>query len=339
MDRSFKLILWLGILVVSMKASGYTAKIKNIAQIKGVRPNYLQGYGVVFGLQGTGDSAKNVTTLRTVSKMMNLIGQKNEAVELTPGTFAQVLVTATLPPFSKNGTTIDVRVVTSGDAQSLAGGTLFQTWLKAGDGNVYVIASGPVVVAQASGTGTSVLTSAVVPNGGMVEREFSPQIVSEGKITLTLKHGGFSDNNKLEKAVNNYFKGFYARSLDYSSLDIELPQNYQDRPVEFISKLENIEVEVAEVATVTINERTGTVVMGGEVKIAPLSIAHGALTITIGDKAEKDKKGGAIVPISGVSVGEVVSSLNQLGVSPQDLVSILQAINAAGALKGELIFI
>ncbi len=322
-------------IMTTAQAFGLSAKIKNIAQIRGVRANLVQGYGVVFGLQGTGDSAKNQVAIRTVSKMMNLLGVKNDGPDLAAGNFATVLVTANLPPFAKIGQSIDVRVAANGDATSLAGGTLFQTQLKAGDGNTYVVAFGPVVVGQAKGAGTSITTVALVPSGGMIEREFSPKIIHDGKIVLTLKEGDFSTNYHAKEAINQKFRGFYARSLDSSSLEISLPLNYQDRLVDFISKLETIEVDVAQKAVITINERTGTVVMGAEVQVAPISIAHGDLTISVGQK----QKEGSLVELTGVSVGAVIKSLNQLGVSPKDLVSILQAIHAAGALKGELVFV
>ena len=317
---------------------GQKVKLKNLVNIKGVRSNNLVGYGIVFGLAGTGDSAASVATTQAVSKMLNKLGMKSKPEELALGNFASVIATAELPAYARSGDRIDIRISANGDASSLAGGTLLLTQLKAGNGKTYVVGQGPVVVGQVSGKGASILTVARIPKGGLVERDFRPSLGLNGKIVLSLKNADFTTNARISKVINSYFRGFYATSLDPASINVDIPPNYHDQVVAFIAEIEGLEVAQDRKAVVVLNERTGTVVMGYDVTIGPITIAHGDLTVKVGGE-QGGPKNSSLVEIQSTTVGDLVKSMNDLGVKPQDLVGILQAIDAAGALRGEMIFI
>ncbi|NRA43764.1 MAG: flagellar basal body P-ring protein FlgI [Oligoflexales bacterium] len=322
-------------------AAGQRARLKDLTNIKGVRSNKLIGYGVVFGLAGTGDSAASITSLETVSQMLTKLGVKSKPEQLASGNFASVLVTAELPPFARSGDRLDIRVSTNGDATSLAGGTLLLSELRAGDGKVYVVAQGPVVIGQANGVGASVLTVATVPMGGLVEREFRPQLAPGGSLILSLKKADFTTNARISHAVNAHFRGFYAKSLDPASIRVEVPPQFKSRLVEFVAELESLKVALDRKAVVVLNERTGTVVIGNDVTLGPVTIAHGDLSIKVKDPEdeEAEEKDHSLLNLPKATVGGLVKSLNELGVKPQDLIGILQAIHAAGALQGEIVFI
>ncbi|MEZ4741292.1 MAG: flagellar basal body P-ring protein FlgI [Bdellovibrionota bacterium] len=315
-------------------------RIKDLVNLKGVRSNQLLGYGLVIGLAGTGDSAGSISTNRSVANMLTRLGITANSQEIVSGSTAAVIASAELPPFARIGDKIDLRISTIGDAKSLAGGTLLLTPMRAGDGNVYVIGQGAVIVGQASGTGTGVLTVATVPTGGVVEKEFIPTLVSDGFVELSLKIPDFTTNSRITDEVNGKFKGFFAESLDPSRIKIEIPPQFDGKIVEFVSELENLTVQVDRKAVVVLNERTGTVVMGSGVMINPVTIAHGGLSITIGGKDSKrgNSKKASLMAVEGTTVGDLVSALNDLGVRPTDLIGILQAMYAAGALQAELKF-
>lgn len=316
-------------------------RLKDLTNIKGVRSNKLIGYGVVFGLSGTGDSAASEVSRETVAQMLTKLGVKANPQQLASGNFASVIATAELPPFARSGDRINIRISTNGDATSLAGGTLLLTQLKAGDGRTYVVAQGPAVVGQANGAGTSVLTVATVPLGGLVEREYLPQIAPEGNLILSLKKADFTTNARISHMINTYFKGFYAKSLDPASIRVEVPNHFRSRLVEFVAELEGLRVNMDSKAVVVLNERTGTVVIGNDVTVSPVTIAHGDLSIKVKapNAEDTDEQDHALVKLPQATVGGLVKSLNELGVKPKDLVGILQAIHAAGALQGEIVFI
>ncbi|MFK7824980.1 MAG: flagellar basal body P-ring protein FlgI [Oligoflexales bacterium] len=335
------IFLFVSILNDFNSAIAQRARLKDLTNIKGVRSNKIFGYGVVFGLAGTGDSAASVSSRETVSQMLTKLGVKSNPEQLASGNFASVLATAELPPFARSGDRVNIRISANGDATSLAGGTLLLTRLKAGDGQVYVVAQGPVVIGQANGVGPSVLTVATVPMGGLVEREFLPKIAPSGKLILSLKKADFTTNARVSHAINTYFKGFYAKSLDPASIKVRVPPQFRSRLVEFVAELEGLSVTLDRKAVVVLNERTGTVVIGNDVSLGPVTIAHGDLSIKV--KNPEDEEAGevdhSLLHLNKVTVGSLVKSLNELGVKPKDLVGILQAIHAAGALQGEIVFI
>lgn len=340
------LAFMLMVFLMSEPARAEEVRIKDLVNVKGVRTNQLIGMGLVVGLKNTGDSAKSLATNKAVANMLTRLGMKTEPSEAVSGNVAGVIATIELPAFSRNGDRVDVRLSTIGDAKSLAGGTLLLTPLRAGDGNVYVMAQGAVVVGQAKGDGAQVLTVALVPAGGSVEQEFIPALAPEGKLSLTLKNPDFTTNTRVADAINAHFKGFIAKSLDPASIDVMIPSFYQEKTVAFISDLESLKVMADHKAIVVLNERTGTVVMGADVVIAPITIAHGDLSIKVGGKASAGAAGGKptkpnenVVKLGGTTVGQLVETMNALGMKPADLVGILQAIYAAGALQAELKFI
>jgi flagellar P-ring protein precursor FlgI len=320
-------------------AEGAPARLKDLAHVRGVRNNFLNGFGLVVGLKSTGDSKKSLATNKAVANMLTRMGMKTTADEVVSGNMAAVMVTADLAAFARIGDLLDVKVSAIGDARSLAGGTLIMTPLRAGDSEIYAVAQGSVVVGQASGNGAQVLTVARAPQSATVEREFMPLIAAKGKLTLTLTHPDFTTSSRIAETINQRLKGFYAVPKDVASVEVAVPPTYQDKLVEFISNLEAMTVEADTKAVVVLNERTGTVVMGSNVVIAPIAIAHGDLSIRIGDKKAKDSKEQNLINLNGATVGDLIETMNALGVKPADLVGILQSIHAAGALKAELKFL
>lgn len=310
-------------------------KIKNIVNIIGVRPNILVGLGVVFGLQGTGDSAASIATTNSVASMLAKMGMKAKGDSLVAGNFASVIVTAELPAFARSGDRINVRLSAHGDASSLAGGTLLMTHLKAGDRQTYVIAQGAVVMGEAVGAGSSVLTTANVPNGGIVEREFESSFIEDGRIRMALKIPDFTSNRNIVVSINKRFKGFYARSIDKSTIEVAIPPSFKSNTIDFISQLEQLQVEVDQKAVIVLNEKTGTIAIGKDVIVSPCVIAHGDLSIKISKNEQNDSEQ-SLVDLGGPTVGEVVRSLNRMGVKPSDLISIVQAIHESGSLHGDL---
>lgn len=329
-----------GILLSVWATNSFSTRIKDIVNIRGFRANQLIGYGLVVGLAGTGDTSASVVSMRSASSLLKRLGIQTSPQELVAGSYAQVVATSELPPFAKNGDKLDIRLSTLGDATSLAGGTLLLTPLYAADQNLYVMAQGPVVVGGASGVGKEVLTVAMVQGGGVVEREFIPSLTNGDAIVLSLKKPDFLTNYRVAKQVNQYFKGFYAKSINPSTISVKIPPLYKNDLVAFIAALEILDVEVDRKAVIVMNEKTGTIVMGQSVTIDPVTISHGELSITIKeDENSNDKKNAAehaIVAIKGVTVGELIDALNQLGVKPKDLVDILRTMHVAGALHAEL---
>ena len=321
------LFLW------SCGAFGQSVRLKDILRVKGNRSNNLMGVGLVVGLAGTGDSPASLSTNKALSSLLSRMGLGKFEQNVTQAV-AVVVVNASMPAFSRNGHQIDVNVSTLGDAVSLAGGRLLSSRLKAGDGNVYAIAEGAVVVSQADGVGARTLTSLSIPNGATVEREFVPDLVQNNQIHLLLDVPDFTTSKRVSESINGYFKGFYAKPMDPLTIEVSLPPLFVGRELEFIAEAESLTVVRDTPATVVLNERTGTVVMGANVTIQPVVITHGDLTIQVGegDKARNDN----VVPINGGSISELMDSLNALGLKPQDLIGIVQGISSAGALNANL---
>jgi flagellar P-ring protein precursor FlgI len=333
-------------------AEAEPARLKDLARLRGVRDNFLNGVGLVIGLKGTGDTKKSLATNKAAAMMLTRLGIKTSVDEVAAGNLAAVMVTAELPAFARGGDRLDVKVSAIGDAKSLAGGTLVLTPLRAGDSEVYALAQGAVVVGQANGAGASVLTVARVPQAATVEREFAPTLGANGKLTYALTSPDFTTSSRIAEAINTALRGFFAEAKDVAAVEVTIPPAWRAKVVDFVAMLESLTVEADGKAVVVLNERTGTVVMGSRVVIQPVAIAHGDLSIKIDGKGGKgtakgagsgvasknvvklDKEGGAPA-----TVGDLVETMNALGVRPADLVGILQAIHAAGALKAELKFL
>jgi flagellar P-ring protein precursor FlgI len=340
-------------------------RIKDIADINGVRDNQLVGYGLIVGLDGTGDGKKSLFTVQSMVSMLEKMGISVNAGDIAVSNVAAVMVTAELPPFAKAGGRIDVLVNSIGDAKNLQGGTLLMTPLKAANGDVYAVAQGPVNTGgfSASGSGGSVQknfpTVGRVIGGALVEREVNIHLNSRKNLTLSLRQPDFTTVTRMTEAINTLFYDRIAAAQDAGTVQLKVPMAYLGNIVGLVAKIENLDVEPDITARVVINERTGTVVMGESVRISTIAIAHGNLSIVIKESAQvsqpppfsengetvvtpdtdinvQEEENQLILMPSGVSIGEVVKALNALGVSPRDLIAIFQAIKAAGALQAEL---
>lgn len=318
-------------------------RIKDGTMIRGVRSNNLVGFGLIVGLQATGDSAASLATNAAVNNMIKNLGIDAGTAIQANGSMAGVVVTGELPPFARSGEKIDLKVSAIGDAKSLAGGTLLLSPLKSGDGQVYAFGQGAVVVGQADGKGAKVLTVAHVPSGGVIEREVSSSFLSENTFKLALKFPDFANATRISEAINTELSGFFAKASDPGSVDVTIPPLYVEKPVEFVARIQALEVEMDSQAIVAIDERTGTIVMGESVTIRPVTISHGNLTVKVEDRklptSDKMSRTNSLVDLKGSTVGDIVKSLNSLGAKPSDVIGIMKALNASGALHAELKFL
>ncbi len=323
------------------------AMIKNLAFVRGVRSNQLVGNGLVVGLDGTGDGRRIPFTSQMLANMVNQFGVSFETGRLRAENIAAVMITAELPPYAKEGSRIDATVSLIGDAESLQGGVLLLTPLQGIDGQVYALAQGPVAIGgfetrSRRGGQERHLTTGIVTGGAIVEVEVPSTILSDDhELALNLNQADFTTAARVAEAINLHFHQICAEAVDAGMVRIEMPSKYRGDTVNFISEMERIRVETDVVAKVVINERTGTVVVGQAAIIAPVAISHGDIRIIVGQEApDKTTDGpvnqGHIVEISGANVGEVAAALNDVGVTPQDMVAIFQAIDRAGALQVRL---
>ncbi|HJV05789.1 MAG TPA: flagellar basal body P-ring protein FlgI [Chromobacteriaceae bacterium] len=359
------LLGWVLLLCV-MNAVLASQRLKEIANIGGVRPNQLIGYGLVVGLDGSGDKVSSSPfTGQSMSNMLNQLGVQIPAgTKLDPKNVAAVSLTATLPPFARRGQTIDVTASSIGDAKSLRGGTLLLSPLKGADGQVYAMAQGNVVVggagASAGGSKAQVnqLSVGRIPAGATVEREVPTALGNGEFINLELQEADFTTANRVVHAINREFGVGTARAVDGRLVEVRAPFDTNQR-VQFLSRMENIAVDPAEVSPlVIINARTGSIVMNQAVRLEPCAISHGNLSVSVSNTPQVSQpnplSGGATVATNqanvniksdggkvirvpkGANLSQVVSALNAVGATPQDLVSILQAMKAAGSLKADL---
>ena len=357
-------------LIFFIFGSAEAARIKDLSGIKGVRSNQLIGFGLVIGLTKTGDSAVNVFfSIQAIASMLKKLGvtiPSDRIGQLQFKNIATVIVTADLPAFAKHGDSIDVTVSSLGDAKSLQGGTLLMTPLKGTDNNTYAVAQGPIsiggfsVQGAARGVQKNHLTVGRISNGGLVEKEIKSNFNIKDEIILALKKTDFTTASRITKAINNDMKDEVATMVDGRTVRIQIPKFYMNNASDLVTKIESIEVAPDTEAKVIIDERTGTVVMGENVRISSVAVAHGALFVQIKEEpvvsqppalasetAEtvvlprtrisvgegEDKL--LVIPKS-VSLGDVVQGLNSIGVTPRDLIAILQAIKSSGALHARL---
>jgi len=334
------------ILLILPAVAHSTVRMKDIAFVRGVRSNQLVGYGLVAGLDGTGDGRRVPFTGQMLANIVNQFGISFDTRQLRAENVAAVIVTAELPPYAKEGARIDAVVSTIG-AESLRGGTLLLTPLQGADGNVYALAQGAVSIGgfetrARRGGQDKHLTTGLVPSGAVVEKEVPSTIISDGVyLTLSLKRADFTTAANLADAINLHFHQICAEAVDGGTVRVEIPAKYRKEIVVFISEMESIPVETDIVAKVVINERTGTVVVGQDAVISPVAVSHGEIRIIIGEAPDDETEQalateGHIVEISGANVSEVAAALNDLGVTPQDMVAIFQAIDRAGALQVQL---
>lgn len=348
-----------------LPAHAEASRIKELAQLEGVRANQLVGYGLVVGLDGTGDSASTRFTVQSLVNMMERLGVAVNPALVKVNNVAAVIVTAELPPFARAGSTIDVSISSIGDAKNLAGGTLLMTPLNAADGNVYAVAQGPLVVGSLAFGGKAAAvqknhpTSGRIPGGAFVEREVPYVFGEKDHLNYRLKNSDFTTVSRMRDAVNQHFGLILARSLDAGQLEINVPPQFRDNIVAFVAEVEQLRVIPDTIARIVVNERTGTIVMGEGVRISTVAVSHGNLSLVISESArvsqplplsegqtvvipETDIKvieemGNLIVMEQGVSIGDVASALNAIGATPRDLIAIFQAIKASGALYADLV--
>lgn len=359
------LLLVLGLTAcVRLVAAAPDVRLKDIAQIYGARSNQLIGYGLVVGLEGTGDSKGTTFTTQSVANMLQRFGITVPAAQMKVKNIAAVIVTADLPPFARRGSRIDVVVSSIGDARSLQGGTLLQTPLMGADGSVYAVAQGTISVGGfgASAGGSSQqknhLTVGRIPTGAIVEREVSASIANGDSVLITLNAPDFTTATRVAAAIRQKFPQTLPKALDAGTIRIELSGEDREDAVTLIAALQEITVQPDTPARVVINERTGTVVLGGNVKLSAAAVAHGNLTVRIEAKTDVSQPNplspGTTVAVTrrdvkateqaerlialpeSVSVEQLVKALNTLGVSPRDLMSILQALRSAGALHADI---
>lgn len=363
MKRSV-LITALLVLLHLLSTPLFAARVKDIVTIEGVRDNQILGYGLVIGLSGTGDKQGTEFTIQSLATMLSKQGIIVDPHEVKVKNVAAVIVTANLPPFVRAGSKIDVLVSSIGDATSLQGGTLLMTPLKAPNQQIYAVAQGPISLGGFLGGkgGDSVQknhpTAGRIPGGALVEREVKIDLGSMESIALTLKNQDFTTAVRLSRTINNLLGEESAEPVSSGTVEIKVPERYRNKVVELIASIETVEIQVDKNAKVVLNERTGTIVMGEDVRISTVAISHGNLTIQIKTEQQisqplpfsqgetvvvpqrevsvEEGKGQLHVVEAGVSIGEVVRALNAIGVTPRDLIAILQAMKAAGALQAEL---
>ncbi|KZM47681.1 flagellar basal body P-ring biosynthesis protein FlgA [Labrenzia sp. OB1] len=351
---------------VLMTPASAASRIKDIADFEGIRENQLIGYGLVVGLNGTGDSLNNSPfTQQSLQAMLERLGVNTRNVDLNTDTVAAVMVTANLPPFSTQGTRIDVNVSALGDSESLQGGTLLVTPLVGADGEVYAIAQGSVAIggfsaqADAASVVRGVPTSGRIANGALVERELDFQLASLTTLRLALRNPDLTTARRVALSINELIGLPTAEPLDPATVRLDLPQRYDGNIVDLLTDIEQLIVEPDLAARVVIDENSGIIVMGQDVKVSMVAVAQGNLTVTIAETPQVAQPlpfangETVVVPRSEVSVNEdgatklaivpetvtlkqLVDGLNALGIGPRDMISILQAIKASGALQAEI---
>ena len=348
-------------------AANASSRIKDIVQFEGVRENMLVGYGLVVGLNGTGDTlVDGQFTKQSLKAMLNRLGVKPTDAGLDSKNVAAVMVTAVLPPFARQGSRIDVTVSALGDAKSLLGGTLLVTPVLGADGEVYAVAQGQLAVGgfAASGAAETIVkgvpTSARIASGGIVEREVGFEMANMESVTLSLRNPDFTTARRIAQAINAFLGTAAARPSDPTTVHVEVPDSYRGDVVNLLTDIEQLRVEPDQLARVIIDEQSGIIVMGENVRISTVAIAQGNLIIRITETEQVSQPGpfanvGATATVprteieitegeerrlgvvnAGVTIQELVNGLNALGIGPRDMITILQAVKAAGALQAEI---
>ena len=343
-----------------------SSRIKDLANVEGVRENQLIGYGLVVGLNGTGDTLNNIPfTKQSLQAMLERLGVNVRGQTLRTGNVAAVMVTANLPAFATQGTRIDITVSALGDAKSLDGGTLLVTPLLGADGNVYAVGQGSVAIAGFSAQGQAASITRGVPtvgriaNGALVEREIDFQLNKLKQLRLALRNPDFTTAKRMAVAINDFIGAPTAEPLDPGTIGITVPKSYHGNVVSLLTDIEQLRVDPDQEAKIVIDERSGIIVMGSDVRVSTVAVAQGNLTVSISETptvsqpapfsqgqtrtvprtrigVQEDGKGLAVVRNS-VSLQQLVDGLNALGIGPRDLIAILQAIKAAGAIQADIV--
>ncbi len=371
-----KFIILILVFIFNLNNNLFADRLKDLVSIAGIRSNQLLGYGIVIGLNGTGDSTTNLT-LQSIQSLISQFDIVVSTSDLTAKNAAAVMVTADLPAFSKPGQALDVTVSAIGKAKSLRGGTLLMTPLKGADGQLYAIAQGNLAVgglgvegADGSSVSVNIPTVGRIPRGATVEKMVESPFIRSNNLVLNLNQGDFSTANIISEKINEIFGPNVAVPLDATSIKVRSPED-PGQKVSFVSLLENIEVEPARPkARVVVNARTGTIVIGGDVKVTPTAVTHGKLTVSIQEDtavvseaqgamqnanstvagtaattaqdtqiAVEEDNAKAFVFDTGTSLSDIVDAINEVGASAADMVAILEALREAGSLRAELIII
>ncbi len=344
--------------------------LREVVAVRGVRENQLVGYGLVVGLAGTGDGTQAKFTIQSLANALQRMGVTVPAAAIRVRNAAAVMVTTNLPAFAQPGNRVDINVASIGDAKSLVGGTLLMTALKGPDGRTYALAQGPISLGGAYAAGGAAgsaqknhPTTGTVPGGALVERAAGVELAGRDTIDLELKRPDFTTAYRIEQALGSAFQPEAARALNPGTVRLIVPAELRDRPVQFLAAALEVPVEPDAPARVVLNERTGTIVLGGNVRISRVAITHGSLNVSVtesysvsqplpfsGDRAQTrvvpettinatEEAGKSVRLDEGAQVGDLVDALNKLGVSPRDMIAIFEAIRAAGALHAELVVI
>jgi flagellar P-ring protein precursor FlgI len=373
--RSFKLHFFFIFLFSTITQTIYADRLKDMVSFAGIRSNQLMGYGIVVGLDGTGDSSLALT-LQSMQSTISQFGMNVDAGSLSGKNSAAVMITADLNPFTKVGQKIGVTVSSMGKAKSLRGGTLLMTPLKGADGKTYAIAQGNLAVggfgvegADGSSLSVNIPTVGSIANGATVERMVEAPFINSDNFVMNLHQGDFTTANRITEEINKVFGPDVAKALDHTSISVRAPKDPSQK-VSFMSLLENIEVDPASpIAKVVVNARTGTIVIGGDVRVTPAAVSHGSLTVKVNEdtnttpgqtlfddagnvtqatdaNTENDTEinagaetASAFVFDAGTSLADVVDAINAIGTTSSDLVAILEALRAAGALRAQMIII
>lgn len=366
MRRVLSIALAACLAVASAPGAQAYSRIKDIADVEGVRENLLVGYGLVVGLNGTGDSLRNAPgTQQSLQAMLERLGVNTRGANISSGNVAAVIVTANLPPFSTQGTRIDVTVSALGDAKNLQGGTLLVTPLLAADGNIYAVAQGQISINgfSAQGAASSVTrgvpTSGRISSGAIVEREIKFELASMQTLKLALRNPDFTTARRVGEAINAFVGSKVAAAADAATVRVAVPAGYAGNVVGLLTDIEQLRVTPDLPAKIVIDEASGIIVMGADVRVSAVAIAQGNLTIRVSEfpqaiQPEPFSDGETVVVPrteievedssdkklamlrAGVNLQQLVNGLNALGVGPRDMIAILQAVKAAGALQAEI---
>lgn len=362
----FAVFMGLCLSIAASTAANATVKIKDIVDVEGVRGNDLVGYGLVIGLDGTGDTIRNSPyTEEALSNLLERLGVNIQGSDFRPNNVAAVLITASLPAFARAGSRIDVKVASIGDAKSLAGGTLIMTPLKGADGEVYAVSQGSVLISgfKAEGDAASITegvpTSGTIPNGARIEREIEFEFRNMSRIRLALRAPDFTTAERIERKINSSYRHPIATLLDSGTVELNLA-HVTSSPARLISQIENYDLTPAQKARVVIDQSSGTIVLGQNVKVSSVAVAQGNLSIKIAESpvasqpnpfgqgdtivlprtnidVTDGEPGNIAVIEENVTLPELVAGLNALGVSPREMIDILKTMKTAGALHAELV--
>ena len=365
--RLFAVSAVLCVAALTLARSAGADHLRDLCDIVGARDNQLIGYGVVTGLNRTGDDIMAPFAAQSLRALLRRLGVQVDNGQLMLRNVAAVVVTANIPPFARSGSRLDITVSAIGNARSLRGGVLVQTPLRGADRKTYAVGQGPLVVGgyTASGNNGSSITENTtntgrVPNGALIEREIPTEFVTKGEVTLSLRQPDFSTANRIVQAIDKSLGNGTARAPDGGSVVVKVPGKLKDKTVQLVAELSDLEVDPTVAARVVINERTGTIVAGGDVKLSPVAIAQGGLTIAVKEQqgvVQPNSFGGgqtarvdqstiettekvppSMTYVAGAAtLAEVAQSLSTFGVSPREMASILQALRGAGALRAEII--